>query len=307
MNTDALTAFVESARAGSFSEVARQRRVSPSSISRQITQLEAELDTKLLQRNTRHLSLTEAGARYLADVAPLLTQLTTLNDAVRDRHPTLRGTLRITAPPSFGATRVAPALASFAATHPGVQIDLLLSERKLDLIKERLDIAIRQGPHRDAGLICRPLVRTRYRVCAAPDYLARHGIPDDTTALQQHRILSFGNGRHCEWLFHHGSGKVRAIALSSHMAMNSGIALREVALAGAGIALLSDWLVDQDIATGRLKRLFSHQTVTPRNFDPGMDMLYLPGPHLPRRVSACMHHLSEQMRGVANQHPTALE
>lgn len=197
MDISALHIFVDVVRRGSFAAVARDRSVDPSSISRPIVALEAELGIRLSQRTTRQLSLTEAGLVYFERVEPLVEEMAQARLAAVDLGARPTGVLRLTAAVSFGQKCIVPLLPAFSASYPELTMELMLTDAVVDIVTERIDLAIRLGPIPDSTFIARELLRTTYSVCASPDYLRRCGpidTPDDIRGLNCLRFqwLAFG-------------------------------------------------------------------------------------------------------------------
>ena len=173
----AMSVFVAVAQSGGFSEAARRISMSTTAVSRHVADLEQMLGVTLLRRTTRKISLTEAGAAYLPRAQAILDELEQLNSEVSDAGSAPRGRLRITAPPAIGREWIAPLTVGFAEAFPDIDIELNLTERIADLVAEGYDAAIRAGPRTSSTMIAHSLVDIPYRVCASPDYLARHGTP----------------------------------------------------------------------------------------------------------------------------------
>lgn len=191
MDVSTLQLFVEVVRQGSFAAVARHRDIEPSSVSRAIATLEKELGVRLFQRTTRQLSPTESGSVYYEHVVPLLAEMEQAIAAATELSGHPQGTLRITASVSFGLTCIVPLLPEFEAAYPGLTVDLVLTDAVLDLVGERIDVAIRLGVMADSALIAQRLMPTRYFICASPQYLAQQGYPHHPHDLARHECLRF--------------------------------------------------------------------------------------------------------------------
>ena len=183
--------FVEVAHRGSFAAVARDRNVDPSSVSRAVALLEDEVGARLFQRSTRRLMLTEAGEIYLARIALLVDELDHARDEVRGVSAGPTGTLRLTTSVAFGYTCLVPLLPEFRERYPGVKLELMLTDAVLDLVAERVDLAIRLSRRFDADFIATKLLDTQYRVCASPEYLNKNKAPATPVELQFHKCLLF--------------------------------------------------------------------------------------------------------------------
>jgi DNA-binding transcriptional LysR family regulator len=275
MDLSALEVFADVVRKGSLSAVARERDVAPSSISRTITALEADLGARLFQRTTRRIAPTEAALLFLARIEPHLEGLRRAREAVSDATETVSGVLRVTASPSFGGERIGPLHADFASRYPSLKVELVLTDRVVDLVAERFDLALRHGPLPDSTLVVQPLVTTRYHVVASPTYVKRHGKPRTPADLARHQCLTFPlPGFATFWRFRDEKGRTEEAPVSGRIVVNSGVVLRRCALDGAGIVLLSDWLVGPDMKRKRLVDLFPRHRVTPSHFETAISAVY---------------------------------
>jgi DNA-binding transcriptional LysR family regulator len=293
MDTDDLAILIEVVRAGSFAAAARARSADPSAISRAVATLEARLGARLFQRSTRRISLTEAGEAFVARVAPLIEELDRARAAVRDAAARPEGHLRLTASVTFGQEVILPLLPAFHAAHPGIAVDGLFTDSNVDLVGERIDLAVRLAPEVEGDVIVSRLMDTRYRVVAAPEYEARAGVvgaPDD---LRAHRLLRFGLAPFRDrWLFRPAQGgPVTEVPVAGDVVLAPPLALREAARAGMGAALLPGWLVDGDVRAGRLVRLLPDWDVTATTFDTGAFLVYPSRAYLPGKVRAMIDFL----------------
>lgn len=244
-----IEAFICAVESGNFSEAARRLDISAVMVGKHVRQLETAMDTRLLQRNTRSQHLTEAGESYYRQCKAALTQLRLAEDTVENMKRTPSGLLRISAPLNLGSGAVAEIIARYQQHYPQVRIELDLSDSFVDLIGQGFDFAIRIGSLSPAEpLVAKKLGEYRMVVCAAPDYLARHGTPQTPEALYQHRCLAnMAWNKSNAWQL----GEVYWPADGSFIC-NDGQALRRAALAGAGLVLQPEILLAEDIAAGRL-------------------------------------------------------
>ncbi|MFN3613213.1 MAG: LysR substrate-binding domain-containing protein [Rubrimonas sp.] len=295
MDLDALKLFAEVARTGSFAAVARAADIDPSQVSRAIAGLERALGVRLLQRTTRAMSLTEAGARYLAQITPLIEGLERAAEEARSEDSDPAGMVRLTASVAFAQACLAPLLGRFRARFPKLVLDLVLTDHNLDLVAERIDIAIRLGPSYSADVIGARLFHTRYRVVAAPDWEARHGPLASPAALSGHDCLlfSFPDFR-SRWLFRTGE-TIEEVPVRPALLVTNALILRDAARSGHGPALLADWLIGDDLASGRLVDLFANLDVTATSFDTAAWLLYPSRTHMPARVRAVIDFLKREM------------
>lgn len=296
MDLSKLQIFVEVVRQGRFAAVARDRNVDPSSISRAIANLEKELGVRLLQRTTRQLTPTEAGKLYYEKVAPLMAQLEQAGTAVTEVAGQPHGTLRVTASVSFGLTCIVPYLAQFQAIYSDVHVDLILSDAVLDLVSERIDLAIRLGMMTDSSLIAQRLIPTQYSVCASPTYIKRKGTPKTPQELTDHACLRFPfPGFRTRWVFKDSQGQVEEVSVQGKTIISSAIALRECAISHMGPSLLPHWLIQSDLTAGHLIDLFPHHAVTATTFDTAAWFVYPSKRYKPLKVELFMAFLKEQL------------
>ena len=296
MELKSLELLLDVVREGSFAAAARRHDLDPSSVSRTIAAIEDDIGVRLLQRTTRRLSLTEAGELYIRKIEPLVEELERAAEEALAVSTAPTGTLRMTCSVAFGLTCLVPLLADFRKVLPDLKIDLLMTDENVDLIAERVDLAIRLAPSIDAEVIGTKLMTTRYRVCASPAYLEEYGPivqPEDLSKLTC-LLFTFPEFR-SRWLFRDGRGQVREIPVSGDIAMSNALGLRQAALEGLGPALLADWLVDQDIATGQLANLFPHYDVAATTFDTGAWLLYPSRAFLPSKVRVTIDFLKARL------------
>jgi len=299
MDTDSLKLFFEVARRGSFAAVARDRQVDPSSISRVIAGLEAELGFRLFQRTTRRMRLTEAGGAYSRCAQGLIEGL----EHARDRALTLRtglsGSLRLTASVAFGQTCIVPLLGDFGARYPDLKLDLAFTDSRLDLVDNQIDLAVRLGPVTEADHIRVKLFDTHYRVCASPGYVAEFGPLIDPECLSHRACLRF-NLPHfrSHWRCQKGDGPVHEVSVDGDIVISSAIVLRDAALLGLGPALLADWMIRNDIADGRLVDLLPDYHVSPTSAETTAWLLYPSRTFLPNKVRVMIDFLKEKLAHV---------
>jgi DNA-binding transcriptional LysR family regulator len=291
MDVDELTVFVEVMRRRSFSAVAQDRGVAPSSISRAIDALERRLGARLFQRTTRRVSPTEAGVAYFERIEPVVEELARASMAIEDMAGRPRGTLRVTVSVSFGLTRIAPLLADFVEAYPDLQLEMIFTDAVVDLAAERIDVAIRHGPLADSSLVARKLLPVAYVLCASPAYLARHGTPATPADLAQHRCLGFSTtATRARWRLQKRA-EADEVVVHPRIVMNNGIALRRCAVDGGGLVLLSDWLVDDALRSGALVRALPGHDATPTEFDSALWLVYPSRAYVPRKVGVFVEFL----------------
>ncbi len=296
MEIQSLELFVDVVKLGSFAAVARQRHMDPSSVSRSVQALEEELKLRLLQRTTRQVTLTEAGAIYFERVQHLVAELNYAKQLATDTVEKPYGVLRITASNSFGLKQIVPLLPAFKRANPDLVVDLLLTDSIVDLLAERVDLAIRLGVLPDSAMVARRLKPTRYLVCASPDYLRTFGHPASPFDVAGHKCLVFPlPGFRSRWLFKDADGKVSEVMVKGDLLISSGLALQQCAVDGMGLALLADWQVQQDIARGALVNVFPQHDVTATTFDTAVWFVYPSRAFVPLKVRAFMDFVSDAL------------
>jgi DNA-binding transcriptional LysR family regulator len=300
METSVLNIFVEVMRRGSFAAVARDRATDPSSVSRAIASLEEELGVRLFQRNTRRLSPTEAAVLYFERLEPLLAELDDARESAINTRNQVTGTLRVTAAVSIGQKCVVPLLPGFMRTYPNLTVDLALTDSMLDLVGERIDVAIRLGNLVDSSLVAHRLMSVTYVVCASPEYLKQVGAISNPLAVRERECLLFPLPVfRSRWIFRDKNDKKRdltEVPVKGRLYASSGIALHECALAGMGLALLPRWLVGCDIRDGKLIDVFPGYDVTPTDFNTAAWFVYPSKNRVPKKVRVFVDYLKKEFR-----------
>ncbi|MGE8365106.1 LysR family transcriptional regulator [Cupriavidus sp.] len=289
----ALKMFVETVDAKGFSAAARRLDLATSSVTRALDGLETSLGAVLLNRSTRLISVTEAGAAYYQQARKILDAVEEADALIADRGEVPVGRLRVSLPVAFGRRCIAPYLGTWLAKFPQLEVEVTLTDDIVDLIGERVDLSVRLGsPASYDNVVAREIGRFRRRVVASPAYLDGHGMPSDPVELVNHRCLRFSYGaRDQVWTFRQGGSEIK-VPVSGHLRSNNTEVLREIALAGAGVGLLPDWLVDEDIERGRLTALFDEWSVNPDQVSAAISALYLPNQRGSRRIAAFLEFLA---------------
>ncbi|HBR7309060.1 TPA: LysR substrate-binding domain-containing protein [Klebsiella aerogenes] len=286
--------FVAVVECGSFTGAAARLEMSAVMVGKYIALLEGQLGTRLLERNTRRQSLTDAGRVYFDEARRVLEQVANAERSVERLRLAPAGTLRVSAPVSFGASIIAPLTASFLQAWPEVRVELDLTNRMVDLVDEGIDLAIRIGDIQRTDLVAKYLAPYRMAICAAPDYLARHGTPQTPADLAEHQCLSHTvwTARN-EWRLPGAAEEVRW-KRDAVLRCNDGYALRMAAVAGAGLLLQPEVLLAEDLANGRLVRILQNYTPEPRPIHLLWRQDLRPLPKLTRFVE----HLLKEVNGI---------
>jgi len=293
---NALELFVKTAESGSFSELGRQRHLAPSSISRQINALEDKLGVRLLQRTTRNISLTEAGQTYYQRVSKILDDLDAAHLAICQLQEQPRGLLRINVAIPFGERNIVPLMPAFLAKYPELKIDLVLEDRMIDLVEERIDMAIRIGKLEDSSIVARKLADNRFIVCASPKYLEQYGTPKVPEDLSQHNcIVNKKVYNSNTWQFRKDKA-IENITVSGNFQSNTGGALYNAMLSDLGIAALPTWYVGEDIQQGLLQPVLTDYEVSlPTMTDSAIYAIYPAGQYLAPKIRVCIDYLIEKL------------
>jgi DNA-binding transcriptional LysR family regulator len=252
-----MAVFARVVEAKGFSAAAAQLGLSKSAVSKQVSRLEDRLGARLLNRTTRTLALTEVGRIFYEHCARMLAEAEEAEQAVLSLHAAPRGLLRINVPMSFGVMHIAPALPLFLARYPEMAIEMDMTDRFVDLVEDGYDLAVRIASLPESSLIARRLAPNRAVVCAAPDYLARHGEPRRPADLAAHNCLLYTNTPlYDQWRFDGPEGKV-AVAVAGSLRANNGEALLQAALAGVGITRAPTFMASTHLCAGRLRAVLT--------------------------------------------------
>jgi DNA-binding transcriptional LysR family regulator len=275
-----LATFAAVAEAGGFTAAAQRLGVAKSLVSQDVNKLEAELGGALFVRTTRRVALTERGERLLTDCRPYLQGLGSALERFSDDRDELTGTLRVTTVPEFAEGIIGTALAEFASRHPSLEIDLIAASKVLDLVADRIDLAVRLGRLRDSSLRATQLGRFSFYVVASPAYLDRAGTPKHPADLEVHRWVAISDlqsplaGR-----FTDGAGRSCSVRLRATSRGSSPQSVHGLVRGGAGISILPDHTVNADLASGQLVRLIGAWTVPPG----GIYAIYPPSARVAQR------------------------
>lgn len=304
MNTNDMIVFAEVARSGSFAAVAKARNMDPSSISRTIAGLEATLGVRLFQRTTRRMSLTEEGELYLARAVPLVEDLAAVQAEARQSRAVPSGNLRLTASVTFGQNALMPLLPEFRRIYPEIALECMFTDANVDLVAERIDVAVRLAPAIEGDVIATKLMDTQYRVVASPEYLDAFGPPEAPEDLADRDCILFNlRDWRSRWVFRTAGEDSVDVPVTGSLVLSPAGALRDAALAGLGPALLAGWLVDQDIHAGRLVDLFPGWDVTATTFETAAWVVYPSRAYLPAKTRAMIDFLKDRLARAAPLQP----
>jgi len=289
MDVNEMVVFARVVQAGSFTTAAAKLGMPKSTVSRKVSELEERLKSRLLQRTTRKLSLTDAGRTYYDYCARIASEIEDAERAVSRLQETPRGLLRVTAP--VNAEFLGPIIADFLERYPEIRLELVCTARAVDLVEEGFDVAIRAGALADSTLIARTLGSAPWHLAATPGYLKKHGRPRSPEDLKKHDCLFFGGGRNPVELRLENRDVSVQLALFARMIVSDMAILQAVATAGLGIAILPAMPSVQELRTGRLKRVLPewNPPSTP------VHVVYPSSRHLSPIVKTFVDHLQERM------------
>jgi len=291
--------FVGVAEEEGFAAAAKKLGSSPPAVTRAIAALEARLGTILLHRTTRIVRPTEAGQRYLADCKRILAEIDEAEASAAGAHMEPKGLLSITAPVMFGRIHVAPVMLDFLKAFPAVSIRSLFLDRVVDIIEEGIDVAVRIAPLADSAMMARPVGEIARVVCAAPDYLAKHGMPRKPADLATHDIVTFsGLAGPQVWTFGHGA-QAQRITVESRFTVNANDVSIDAAIAGHGVTRALSYQVAKPISDGALVRILTE-------FEPPpvpVQLVHAEGRRASARLRAFIDFAAERLRADPALHP----
>lgn len=293
MKTDLnlLAIFARVVEAGSFSEAARRMETSRSAVSKGVAKLEKSLGARLLNRTTRHLSLTDIGRAVAAHCGRMLEEADQVEQVVGSLTAEPRGILRVSASVAFGTLHVAPALADFLAAHPELTMELTITDRLVDLAEEGYDMAIRVTNEPPLPLVARKLAPVRRKLCGTPEYFARRGVPQTPADLVRHNCLDYTrSGEQGQWRFIGPQGEI-SVPVTGPLHVDDDEALSQAVLGGLGLGLLPTFIIGKDLQAGRLQAALSEYIPVERH----VYALYLPTRHLPSKVRAFIDFLAARI------------
>ena len=286
--------FARVVETGSFSEAARRMGTSRSAVSKAVAKLEKDLNTRLVLRSTRHLSLTETGTALSEHAKHILEEAEHAERAINSLHDEPRGTLKVSASSSFGTRHIAPALPCYLARYPKIKIDLTITDHPGDLIEEGYDVQIRVTNEPDPNLVARKIAPVRRILCATPQYFEEWGIPQTPADLVQHNCLDYAlSVEQSYWRLDGPEGKIK-VPISGTLRINDNDALAQVVLHGLGIALLPTYTIGMELKRGLLQPVLLEYLSIERH----IYACYFPSRHLPVKTRSFINFLAEHIGDI---------
>jgi DNA-binding transcriptional LysR family regulator len=288
---DGIKTIVAVVETGSFTAAGERLGMSKALVSKYVGEVEQRLGVRLFNRSTRRQSLTEAGKDYYDRAVPLLEEFTALADNVAKSQTAVQGRLRVSAPVTFGEMSLSPIIVEFMALYPEIQLDLQLTDRKVDMVADGIDVVIRIGSVDDSTLIARKISTVPLVLCAAPDYLEQHGTPAAAQDLAKHHCIIDSNFRiGDQWPLTSAKKVTETVKVNSRIAVNSPKAVKEIALARGGIGLIPEFIVEESLFLEDLQQVLPQYTVM--SF--GLYAIYPHRQYLPRKVRCFIDFLLER-------------
>lgn len=288
----AMRVFVEVAERGSLTRAAERLDMSRAMASRYLEALERWLGARLLHRTTRRVSLSDAGQQALSRCRQLLELADEVHDAASERRHEAAGKLRLTTSLSFAQSHLTDAVVAFLAQHPRVEIELIAVDRAVNLVEERIDLAVRITNRLEDSFVARRLASCHSTLCASPAYLKRHRTPQVPADLKAHCCVTHAFGSRAEYRLRH-AGTLVTVPVGGNLSSNETGVVREAALAGAGIAMLPTYFVGEDLARGALVRLLPDYEPEPL----GIHAVYLSRQHQPQPLRLLIEFLADRFGG----------
>jgi LysR family transcriptional regulator, transcriptional activator for dmlA len=288
--------FCQIVDSGSMAQAARVLGLAPATVTGALARMEKKLGVRLLDRTTRRINVTEAGRLWYEHAKRIIEQSMEAEDAVRSLAAEPRGSLRVTLPLGVAMTFVYPHLHEFSARYPRIHLDLQVSDRIVDLVGNRFDLALRAGHPRDSDLASRNLLPYRRVTCASPKYLASHGVPLHPTDLLQHQCLLYRHEPHALHWEYRVDGVTMQIPVRGTLAANESHALLAWARSGMGITLQPEWLVEDDLRSGRLIRLLDDYAMSKPAELPAIHAVFPKARNHPKKVEAFVQFFAGKMK-----------
>jgi DNA-binding transcriptional LysR family regulator len=286
-----LQAFTVIVDSGSIIKAAQRLDQTASGVSRALQRLESKLNVTLLERTTRKIKLTQEGQLFLAKTRRILNDLTEAEDSLLKLDADTSGLVRVDSAISFILHRIVPLIPEFNARYPHIQIELVNHDQVIDLLEHKADVAIRFGKLNDSSLHAKFIYKSRLCLVASPEYLQQHGCPQNAEELSAHALLGFSQITHMNtWPIHVGG---KALTIQPNIKASNGETIRELAIHGMGIACLSIFMLEKDIAEGRLVQILEDQMEPHEQL---IHAVYYQQEHLPKRVRLFIEYLAEKLQ-----------
>lgn len=300
METRLFHIFLAVVHHGSFAGAARSLDIDPSIVSRAISHLEADLGARLFHRSTRSIALTEAGDRFRGRIGPVSDELDQIRDEIRSNAKTLEGALCVSSSVAFGQTCIIPVLHGFKALYPALDIRLNFTDQNVDLVKDRVDVAIRLAPSLDLDVVVTKLMDTRYHLYAAPNYLATAAPIAAPSDLKAHQTICFDLPEfRTRWLMKAPSGGVTEVPIAPSLVISSALGVKSAAMEGLGIAMLADWLARDAVQDGSLVPVLDAHQATATDFETAAWLIYPSRSFLPRKTRAFIDYFKTAWSNTA--------
>lgn len=291
-----IRSFISVVEAGSFSAAARRDDISVSAVARMVKSLEDELGVRLINRNTRHQSLTEVGRLFYSRVCAISNDLAMAKGEAQSQHEAVSGLLRVSLRASAATTLIIPALPAFLRSHPDLKLDMTLRDDRFDLIASNVDVAVWLGALPDSELVARRLSPSYRVICASPEYLAERGTPVQPEDVLRHNCIVYGAPRYGKRWYFSKDGKSQQLQVSGSLESDNSLVLLSAAQAGLGLVVLQEWTVRLPIAEGRLVRVLADYTVNPIEEEAALHVVYTNSRGNPRKVRAFVDFLVDLFR-----------
>lgn len=291
-----ISVFIEVVKQGSFVGAARQLGITSSAVSKQIQNLEYELQAKLLNRTTRSVNVTEEGAIFFDRASRAMEDLQEAEEYIHEHKSCPRGTLKVSIPFSVGVKYLGAPIAEFAKKYPEVNLDLSFDDRYVDIAQEGFDLVLRIGALQDSSYIARKLATCPIYVCASPQYLAENGVPEHPDDLQNHNVLAYtrNQGMH-EWRYKDAEGREGAVKLNGNFKCDTGEMMREAVIGGVGIAILPIFYIAEPMDSGLVHRVLPEYMSWPER---DLHAIFMPNRYLSTRLRLLVDHLTVAARDL---------
>lgn len=304
MQLKQLELFAEVVQLGSFSAVAERHLINPTSISRSIQTLESQLGFKLLKRSTRQLNLTEAGETYYQHILPILDELKEAHQKALDTKDTLQGALRVTLPVGFTEAKLLDCFIEFRKQHPELVLELLITDECLDLDQEKIDVAVRIGQIKQPNWVAKPLIDFTFVLCASPEFLRNKAIDSPAAIKEVETICLISHPQAKNWCFqgqNSNPAAVENIWIHPSILATNEQAAKQFCLSGLGIALLPNWLVDNEIESGKLVEILPEYRVFYKGEETSTWIVYPNREYIPAKTRALINSLTNELSSVENK------